>query len=557
MRRTRRLRATPIRRARRVARVRWSARMARTLPVAGSGWSSRGSIGPYPRLRCSFDEGPDPLRRRRHAPAPDHPHERQAARAGRQQADPVLRHRGHGRGRHHARSASSSATPRDEIMRRGRRRLAGSACDVTYIPQDAPLGLAHCVLIARDFLGDDDFVMYLGDNMLQQGLGEFVERFEAERAARADARRRRAAGRADPAVRRSPTRTAFGVAEVDDDGRRRAARREAGRPAVGPRARRRLPLRPPRSTRRCARSSRRPRGELEITDAIQWLIDHGHRVRHEVLEGWWIDTGKKDPLLESNRLRARDARARGSTARSTTASQRRGPRRHRGGRRSWSTRACAGPAIIGARHARRRTATSARSPSIAAGCEIVDSEVEHSVVLERQPHRRRAPAHRLARSAATSRSLRSGRAPARDPADARRPLHDRLGVSAMANGHRVRRHRRRLRRRARRPRRRARLLRRDLPARVVPAGPRDDPGQPRRPPGRARRRPALPPAPGRLLVRAVRAVPGSCCTTCARARPPTARRWCSTSARATTARTTTAACSSRPASPTASRRSPT
>src|ERR1700704_6592718 len=52
---------------------------------------------------------------------------------------------------------------------------------VPYIPQDAPLGLAHCVLIARDFLGDDDFVMYLGDNMLQQGLAEFVERFEQER----------------------------------------------------------------------------------------------------------------------------------------------------------------------------------------------------------------------------------------------------------------------------------------------------------------------------------------------------------------------------------------
>src|ERR1700712_751667 len=52
---------------------------------------------------------------------------------------------------------------------------------VTYIPQDQPLGLAHCVLIAHDFLGDDDFVMYLGDNMLQQGLGEFVARFEEDR----------------------------------------------------------------------------------------------------------------------------------------------------------------------------------------------------------------------------------------------------------------------------------------------------------------------------------------------------------------------------------------
>src|SRR5678815_3287737 len=54
--------------------------------------------------------------------------------------------------------------------------------EITYIPQDAPLGLAHCVLIARNFLGGDDFVMYLGDNMLQQGLTEFVERFEAARA---------------------------------------------------------------------------------------------------------------------------------------------------------------------------------------------------------------------------------------------------------------------------------------------------------------------------------------------------------------------------------------
>src|SRR6478672_8379331 len=55
--------------------------------------------------------------------------------------------------------------------------------DVTYIPQAAPLGLAHCVLIARDFLGDDDFIMYLGDNLLQQGLTEFVEGFEKARAA--------------------------------------------------------------------------------------------------------------------------------------------------------------------------------------------------------------------------------------------------------------------------------------------------------------------------------------------------------------------------------------
>jgi glucose-1-phosphate thymidylyltransferase len=84
---------------------------------------------------------------------------------------------------------------------------------VTYIPQDAPLGLAHCVLIARDFLGDDDFVMYLGDNMLQQGLTEFVEQFESARnqdGATAPAAQILLAHVEDP--------TQFGVAAVDAAG---------------------------------------------------------------------------------------------------------------------------------------------------------------------------------------------------------------------------------------------------------------------------------------------------------------------------------------------------
>ena len=94
----------------------------------------------------------------------------------------------------------------------------------------------------------------------------------------------------------------------------------------------------------------------------------------------------------------------------------------------------------------------------------------------------------------------------------------------MPDDPREQRDRRRLHRPPRHPRRRARHLRRDVPARVDPAGPRDDPGEPRRPPGRRDRRAALPPAPGRLLVRPVRHAPASCCTTCAPARPPTARR---------------------------------
>src|SRR5262245_66498263 len=85
---------------------------------------------------------------------------------------------------------------------------------VTYIPQDAPLGLAHCVLIARDFLGDDDFVMYLGDNILQQGLTEFVERFERERQPNLHA----APAAAQILLTKVPDPSRFGVAVLDAEG---------------------------------------------------------------------------------------------------------------------------------------------------------------------------------------------------------------------------------------------------------------------------------------------------------------------------------------------------
>ena len=122
------------------------------------------------------------------------------------------------------------------------------------------------------------------------------------------------------------------------------------------------------------------RGELEITDAIQWLIDHGYRVRHEVLRGWWLDTGKKDPLLESNRLRARELEPR-NDGEVDEASRRRPCGRSRPGAVLVNSHV-RGPAIIGAG---TRLGDSYVGPftSIAADCAVVDSEVEHSVVLER------------------------------------------------------------------------------------------------------------------------------------------------------------------------------
>ncbi|MCX7621242.1 MAG: glucose-1-phosphate thymidylyltransferase [Acidimicrobiales bacterium] len=251
---------------------------------------------------------------------------------------------------------------------------------ITYIPQEAPLGLAHCVLIARDFLGDDDFVMYLGDNMLEQGLAEFVERFEAERAAARSPRLGE-----EPVVPNAQILLAkvedprqFGVAEIGAGG-------EVVRLVEKPKD-------PPSDLAlvgvylfdahiheavRAIKPS--GRGELEITDAIQWLIDTGHLVRHEILKGWWIDTGKKDPLLDCNRLVLETLEPRidgdiddrsqvcgrvvieaGATVTAST---------------------IRGPAIIGANTI---VSNSYIGPftSIASGCVITDTEIEYSVVLE-------------------------------------------------------------------------------------------------------------------------------------------------------------------------------
>jgi glucose-1-phosphate thymidylyltransferase len=244
---------------------------------------------------------------------------------------------------------------------------------VTYIPQEAPLGLAHCVLIAREFLGGDDFVMYLGDNMLEQGLSEFVAEFESDRAKASKA------PAAQILLARVPNPTAFGVAEVDAAGE---VVRLVEKPAVPPSDLALVGVYLFDRTIHDAVASITPsaRGELEITDAIQWLIDNGHRVRHEVLHGWWIDTGKKDPLLECNRLvlDTLEPRVAGKVDETSTVEGRvvieEGA--------SLVNSRVRGPAIIGVGTALVNSYVGPYS-SIAAGCEIVDSELEHSVVLER------------------------------------------------------------------------------------------------------------------------------------------------------------------------------
>jgi glucose-1-phosphate thymidylyltransferase len=248
--------------------------------------------------------------------------------------------------------------------------------EISYIPQEAPLGLAHCVLIAQEFLGDDSFVMYLGDNLLEQSLNDFVEAFESARARDAGSSVQPLAAQILLAHVDDPRQ--FGVAAIGDDGEVAALVEKPTDPPsdlalVG------VYLLDPRIHDAVRAIKPSARGELEITDAIQWLLDHGHRVRHEILSGWWLDTGKKDPLLQSNRLilETLEARLDGSV---DTESRLEGRVVVEPGAEIVRS-SIRGPAIIGER---TRIVDSHIGPftSIAADCEIVESEIEHSVLLE-------------------------------------------------------------------------------------------------------------------------------------------------------------------------------
>jgi glucose-1-phosphate thymidylyltransferase len=252
--------------------------------------------------------------------------------------------------------------------------------DVTFIPQDAPLGLAHCVLIAEQFLGDDDFVMYLGDNMLEQRLVDFVDPFEAAR--RASARPELGTTPSPPVAQillaEVEDPRSFGVAAIDESGHvteliEKPADPPSNLALVG------VYLFDPTVHKAVRSIEPSARGELEITDAIQWLVDEGHRVRHEVLKGWWIDTGKKDPLLDCNRLVLDKIQGRidGEVDVASRIDNR--VIVERGARLESSI--VRGPAIIGENTVLRNSYVGPYT-SVYHDCEIVDAEIEYSVVLE-------------------------------------------------------------------------------------------------------------------------------------------------------------------------------
>jgi glucose-1-phosphate thymidylyltransferase len=235
----------------------------------------------------------------------------------------------------------------------------------TYIRQDAPLGLAHTVLIAREFLGDDDFVMYLGDNFIVGGINGLVEEFTA---ARPDAQ---------IMLQQVSDPRSFGVAELDEAGRVKNLVEKPKQPKsdlalVG------VYLFTPVIHEAVASLKPSWRGELEITEAIQWLLDNGRTVNSSTITGYWKDTGNVTDMLEVNRLvlEGQEPRLDGTV---DDASEIIGRVVVEAGATVTGSR-IVGPVIIGAGAA---ISGSYIGPftAIDDGCAVDDSEIEYSIVL--------------------------------------------------------------------------------------------------------------------------------------------------------------------------------
>ena len=234
----------------------------------------------------------------------------------------------------------------------------------TYLRQDAPRGLAHAVIVARDFLADDDFVMYLGDNFIVGGITPLVEEF---RSSRPDAQ---------IMLTSVPDPRQFGVAELDTAGEVVGLEEKPQHPKsdlalVG------VYIFTPAVHEAVSQLAPSWRGELEITEAIQWLIDQGRKVRSTTITGYWKDTGNVADMLEVNRmvLETIDPQVRGTVE----ASELIGRVVVEAGAQVSGSR-IVGPAIIGTG---TRVSGSYVGPftSVAQDCAITDSEIEYSIVL--------------------------------------------------------------------------------------------------------------------------------------------------------------------------------
>jgi glucose-1-phosphate thymidylyltransferase len=239
--------------------------------------------------------------------------------------------------------------------------------DFSFILQEEPKGLAHAVMVAQDFLGEEPFLMYLGDNLIGQDIKGFVREFQTSNPD------------ALILLKEVEDPRMFGVAEVDGTGNIKRLMEK--------------PKEPPSNLALVgiylfslaiheAISEIKPsfRGELEITDAIQKLLDKGKTVKSFILKHWWLDTGKKDDLLEANRVVLDELGTKNLQGEVDEASKVTGRvTLEKGARVEAST--IRGPVVIGSHTVIKRSFVGPYT-SIGDNCMIENAALEHSVVLD-------------------------------------------------------------------------------------------------------------------------------------------------------------------------------
>ena len=237
--------------------------------------------------------------------------------------------------------------------------------EIDFIYQGEPKGLAHAILVAEDFL-DDEFVMYLGDNILREGIVEHAKKFEENRY--------------DTSIMLTEVENPqqFGVADINENG---TIKKLVEKPEVPPSnlALVGIYFFKPVILEACKSIKPSWRNELEITDAIQWLIDNGYKVGWTKVNGWWKDTGKPEDILEANRLILDDIQTRneGNAKNSKIIGR---VIIEKGAEIKEST--VKGPSLIG-RDCLVRDSYIGPYTSIGNECVIEDTEIEDAIVMDR------------------------------------------------------------------------------------------------------------------------------------------------------------------------------
>jgi glucose-1-phosphate thymidylyltransferase len=250
------------------------------------------------------------------------------------------------------------------------RRAAGDGsrfgAKIGYIEQPKPGGIAQAIGLARDTMADAPFVAFLGDNFLTHGIVSFVQAFDESQAD------------AVILLKHVPDATQFGVAQFDGERLVRVIEKPKDPPSdlavIG------IYMFRSRVWDAIASIRPSPRGELEITDTIQWLLDNGSKVGAEVVDGEWIDTGKHDDLLAANRIVLEMLRHDDIRGTVDEASKLHGRVVLQAGCTIVNS-VISGPAIIGERTAIENSYIGPFT-SIDHDCQIVESEIAGSVVLE-------------------------------------------------------------------------------------------------------------------------------------------------------------------------------